>query len=146
MGELKTKKTKISPTAFIKTVQDKAKQKDSLVLLKMFADVTGQKPVMWGGAIIGYGEYHYESKRSSQKGDWFLTGFSPRKANLTLYIMHGLTPADLKALGPFKRGGGCLYINHLSDVNLAVLKKAMVKNYKYIKPTGRTLRNNPHSN
>lgn len=132
MAELKTKKTTVSPTAFIKTVPDKEKQKDSLVLLKMFADITGEKPVMWGTAIIGYGQYHYESERSAQKGDWFLTGFSPRKQNLTLYIMHGLTPVDLKNLGPYKAGGGCLYINRLSDVNLAVLKKAIAKSYKYM--------------
>lgn len=132
MAELKTKKTKVNPTAFIKTVPDKVKQLDSLVLLKMFADITGEKPTMWGTAIIGYGMYHYESKKSAQKGDWPLIAFSPRKQNLTLYIMHGLTPADLKNLGPYKGGGGCLYINRLSDVNLVVLRKAIAKSYKYM--------------
>ena len=132
MSTLKTQKTKVSPAAFIKTVPDEQKRKDAAVLLKLFAEVTGKKPVMWGSAIIGYGEYHYESKKSAQKGDWPLIAFSPRKQNLTLYIMHGLTPADLKDLGPYKRGGGCLYITRLSNVNLAVLKKAIAKSYKYM--------------
>lgn len=132
MTELKTKKTTASPAAFLKTVSDEQKRQDAQTLLKLFADVTGEKPTMWGAAIIGYGQYHYESERSAQKGDWFEVGFSPRKQNLTLYINHGLTPLDLKNLGPHKASGGCLYINRLSDVNLAVLKKAIAKSYKYM--------------
>lgn len=135
MAELKTKKTTASPTAFIKTIPDKEKQKDSLVLLKMFADITGEKPAMWGTAIIGYGQYHYESERSAQKGDWPLTGFSPRKQNLTLYIHPGnISPKFLKQLGSYTMSNGsCLYIKRLSDVDQKVLKQVIAEGLKGIK-------------
>lgn len=126
MAELKTKVTKVSATAFIKGIEEKEKREDSLALLKVFADATGEKPKMWGEAIIGYGQYHYESERSAQKGDWMLTGFSPRKANLTIYIMPGFKEyGDLmKLLGKHKvSGGSCIYIKRLSDVDTRVLTK-----------------------
>ncbi len=124
MAELKTKVTKINPTAFIKTVQDAEKRKDSLALLKIFKDATGEKPKMWGTAIIGFGQYHYKSERSTQEGDWPLTGFSPRKQNLTIYIMPGFKEytALLKDLGKYKiSGGSCIYIKKLDDINQKVL-------------------------
>ena len=134
MAELKTKKTTASPTAFIKTVPDKEKQKDSLVLLKLFADITGEKPAMWGKAIIGYGTYHYASERSSQKGDWMLVGFSPRKQYLSLYIHPAnISPTLLKQLGPHSTSMGCLYIKRLSDVDPKVLKRVIMEGLKGIK-------------
>lgn len=135
MAELKTKKTTASVTAFIKTVSDKEKQKDSLVLMKLFSDITGEKPTMWGSAIIGYGMYHYQSERSSQHGDWPLAAFSPRKQNLTLYVMPGtyVPLAVFKQLGPHTKSKGCLYIKRLSDVDMAVLKKIIKVSYENAK-------------
>lgn len=95
---------------------------------------------MWGASIIGYGTYHYKSERSSQEGDWMMTGFSPRKQNLTIYIMPGFDKyqAELAKLGKHKSSVGCLYIKRLSDVNVDVLKKiiadafmAMKKQYHF---------------
>lgn len=125
MAELKTKVTKASPAAFIKAIEDKEKRADSLALLKLFAAATGEKPKLWGEAIVGYGQYHYESERSAQKGDWPLTGFSPRKANLTVYIMPGFeTYGDLmRNLGTYKTSVSCLYIKRLSDIDTKVLTK-----------------------
>lgn len=135
MAELKTKLTKQKPTDFIKTIQPDEKRADSLALLKMFEKATGQKPAMWGTSIVGFGSYHYKSERSSQQGDWLLVGFSPRKANLTLYVMLGIPKSDplLKKLGKFKTGGGCLYINKLADVDQKVLSALVAKSYKQTK-------------
>ncbi len=125
MAELKTKVTKASPVAFIKTVADEQKRKDSLALLKIFSNATKEKPKMWGTSIIGFGSYHYESTRSAQKGDWPPTGFSPRKQNLTIYIMPGFKEYGglMKKLGKFKTGGSCLYVKKLADIDTKVLDK-----------------------
>ena len=126
MAEIKTKVTKQSAVAFIKAIPEKEKRDDSLALLKIFKDATGFSPKIWGTAIIGYGLYHYESERSAQKGDWPLTGFSPRKQNLTIYIMPGFKAygSILKKLGKHTvRGGSCIYIKKLSDINVKVLTK-----------------------
>src|SRR3982751_6846149 len=88
MAEIKTKPTTESVTKFLKSIQPKDKQLDALTLLKLFEKITGEKPVMWGTSIVGFGKYHYKSENSKQEGDWMLVGFSPRKQNLTLYIMH----------------------------------------------------------
>lgn len=135
MAELKTKLTKQKPTDFIKKVEPEQKRKDSLVLLKMFQKATGEKPAMWGDSIVGFGSYHYKSKRSSQEGDWMLVAFSPRKANLTLYVMQGIRKDDpaLKKLGKYKVGGGCLYINKLEDVDEKVLAGLVQRSYRQMK-------------
>lgn len=120
MAELKTVKNKASVAEFIKAVADPQRQADAKKLLTIFKKATGLKPVMWGTSIIGYGSYHYESERSAQKGDWPLTGFSPRKANMTVYIMPGFKSYGslLKKLGKHKiSGGSCIYIHKLSDVH-----------------------------
>lgn len=131
MAELKTKKTKASVTEFLKQVPDQQKSQDGLALHKLFSEVTGQKAAMWGPAIVGYGLYHYESERSSQKGDWPLAAFSPRKQNLTLYLYRAgkQYPALLKKLGPHSTSVGCLYIKRLSDVKLPVLRRLIAKTY-----------------
>ena len=128
MAELKTKPNNASVTGFIAKVPNERKRKDSLALLKLFKSVTGEKPKMWGTSIIGFGKFHYKSERSSQEGDWPLTGFSPRKQNLTLYILSWkVDDSDLlKKLGKHKAGAGCLYINKLDDIDLSVLEKIMV--------------------
>jgi hypothetical protein len=140
MAEIKTKKSMASVAGFIDSVPDERKRKDAKQLLKIFKEVTGMKPVMWGTSIIGYGSYHYKSERSAQEGDWPLTGFSPRKANLTVYIMPGFKQynALLKKLGPHKiSGGSCIYINKLEAIHIPTLKaiikssvREMKKRYK----------------
>lgn len=135
MAELKTKLTKQKATDFIKTVEPEQKRADSLVLLKMFEKATGEKAAMWGTSIVGFGSFHYKSERSNQQGDWLLVGFSPRKANLTLYVMQGIprSNSQLKKLGKFKTGGGCLYINKLADVDQKILQSLVAKSYRQTK-------------
>ena len=141
--ELKTKKTKQSVASFIAVIQDPEQRKDSKVLLKLMQDVTGEKPAMWGTSIIGFGQYHYKSERSTQEGDWPLTGFSPRKGSLSLYIMSGFGDHGslMKKLGKHKIGRGCLYIKRLSDVHMPTLKKLVAEGVKYMQkkyPTSRS--------
>ena len=135
MAELKTQKNNASAVDFINTLEDEQKRADSLQLLTLFEDVTGQKPVMWGTSIIGFGEYHYKSERSSQEGDWPLTGFSPRKVALTLYLTTGFAMREplLAKLGKHKTGKGCLYIKKLADVDQTVLKELIAGSYADMK-------------
>lgn len=136
MAELKTKKTTASVAAFLAAVEDEQKRKDSQELLKIFEKVSGEKAAMWGTSIIGFGQYHYKSERSKQEGDWPLTGFSPRKQNITLYIMAGFADQKklLEKIGKHKvSGGSCLYINHLSDINVDVLKELIKAGLKVMK-------------
>ena len=131
MSTLKTTVNNASVADFLNAVTDDTKRNDSFVLLEMFSRITGEKPKMWGSSIIGFGQYHYKSDRSKQEGDWPLTGFSPRKQNLTLYIMPGFgNYAELlKNLGKHKTSVGCLYIKKLSDVNFKVLEELVKKSY-----------------
>ena len=135
MAELKTKATKKSVKEFLNTVKPEQKQKDGFILLSMFERITGEKAVMWGPSIVGFGTYHYKSERSTQEGDWLLTGFSPRKQNLTLYVMAGNKDSKdlLKKLGKHKTSVGCLYINKLSDIDQAVLEQLIKKSFEYMK-------------
>jgi hypothetical protein len=132
MAELKTLENDASVEAFIASVENEQRQKDGFELLEMFKKATGQTPRMWGTAIVGFGKYHYKSERSSQEGDWPLVGFSPRKQNLTLYVMPSTGNLDglLEKLGKHKTSKGCLYINKLADVNIEVLSKIIAKAYK----------------
>lgn len=135
MAELKTKVTNQSPEDFLNTIEPEAKRNDGFTLLKLFEEVTGEKPVMWGSSIVGFGKYHYKSEKSKQEGDWMLVGFSPRKQNLTLYVMHGNQDSkDLfDNLGKYKTSGGmsgCLYINKLSDVDQKILAEIIKKSFK----------------
>ena len=131
MGDLKTKVNDASVKDFLNSVPDETKRKDSLTLLELFEKVTGEKAKMWGTAIVGFGMYHYKSERSSQEGDWPLIGFSPRKQNLTLYIMLGLSDYSdlLEKLGKHKTSKGCLYINRLADVDQNILKELIKKSF-----------------
>ncbi len=136
MAEIKTKVTKASVKDFIASVPDETKRKDSLVLLRLFERITGEQAKMWGNAMIGFGLYHYQSERSTQKGDWPLTAFSPRKQNLTLYVMPGFSDLIdlLKNLGKYKlSGGSCLYIKKLSDVDMKVLEQIIKKSFLEMK-------------
>jgi len=89
MAELKTRKTDANVEKFVNSVENKIRKEDAKVLLKLFREITKEEPAMWGDSIIGYGSYHYKSERSNQEGDWPLTGFSPRKQRLSIYIMPG---------------------------------------------------------
>lgn len=124
MAAIKTQKNDASVEAFLDSVVDKRKRDDSKVILKMMREITGDEPSMWGPSIIGFGSYTYRYA-DGKENSWFLTGFSPRKQNLTLYIMPGFDRynALLKELGKHKTGKSCLYINKLEDVDLKVLKE-----------------------
>lgn len=137
MAELKTKKNDSRVMDFIKSVDSDEKREDSLVLLKLYEDVTGEKAVMWGDSIIGFGSYHYKSERSKQEGDWPLIGFSPRKQQLTLYFMDGFDKYkdDLEKLGKHKVSVGCLYVKRLSEIEMSVLRGMVSKSFKFMKDT-----------
>ena len=133
MAENKTQKTKASVPAFLAAVESEEKRKDSKTLLKLFTDITKEKPALWGTSIVGFGTYSYKSERSSQAGDWFMVGFSPRKAYLAVYVIAGINKyqALLKKLGKFKVStGSCLYINKLADIDLDVLKEIIISGYQ----------------
>ena len=125
MAEAKTRPTKLSVDKFIKSQPDEQVRKDCAVISKLMSEATGEKPKMWGTSIIGFGSFHYKGK-SGREGDWPIICFSPRKQNLSLYVlMYGFEEhADLlKKLGKHSTGKGCLYIKRLSDVDLPTLKK-----------------------
>ena len=136
MAELKTQKNDASVLDYINAVDNDIKKQDCLKLLEIFKQCTGEEPVMWGKSIVGYGSYHYKSERSSQEGDWMMTGFAPRKANLTIYIINGFEKYTklLGKLGKHKTSSGsCLNINKLSDVDLDILKKIIADAYQTMK-------------
>lgn len=133
MAELKTQRTKESAVKFLGGIEPERK-KDGLLLLKLFQKITGQKPVMWGESIVGFGMYRYKSERSSQEGDWPLVSFSPRKQAFTLYLNGAKNEKELLAkLGKHKLSGGCLHVKKLSDVNKAVLSKLIKNSFSYMK-------------
>lgn len=125
---IKTTESNASVDKFINAVQNEQQRKDSFAIVEMMKKATGAQPKMWGNAIIGFGNKLYVSPNTGRAVDWFIVGFSPRKANLTLYLTVGIKhfPAELKKLGKHKTGGGCLYINKLSDVDTKVLE-GMIK-------------------
>jgi hypothetical protein len=124
MAENKTQATAQSPSDFIAAVEHPTRRADAQVLDAMFREITGWQPQMWGPTLIGYGSYHY-TYDSGRSGDFLATGFSPRKANLVLYIMPGYTDFApiLSRLGKHKLGKSCLYINKLADVDLDVVRE-----------------------
>lgn len=137
MAELKTKQNEQSVTDFLQTVPDERKRNDSFAILELMKEVTGKEPKMWGDSIIGFGNYHYKYS-TGREGDWFMTGFSPRKQNLTLYIMSGFDDYDalMKKLGKYKTGKACLYINKLEDVDVAVVKELIRKSVAHLSGQG----------
>jgi hypothetical protein len=129
--ENKTQPTTDSVTAFLNTIQDQQGRDDCFTILEMMRTVSGHEPVLWGSAIIGFGTYYYVYE-SGREGDMPIIGFSPRKQNISLYLMGGLNQieAELSKLGKYKTGKGCLYIKRLSDVDTAALKQVIEKAYK----------------
>ena len=139
MAENKTKPTRSSPTAFLNKIRDKQLRDDCFAILGMMQDVSNSEPVMWGSAIVGFGTFHYVYE-SGREGDTVVIGFSPRKQNISIYLMGGLgnVEAELPRLGKYKTGKGCLYIKSLRDVNVAVLKKVFAKAFKETTRKART--------
>lgn len=136
MPEIKTQRNKASVAKFLSSIEDEARRKDGKALLALFKEVLKEKPEMWGTSIVGFGSYHYKSERSTQQGEWMFAGFSPRKQNLTVYIIAGPEkfPELLSKLGKFKISkGSCLYINRLSDVNTKVLQNLIKQSVVYMK-------------
>jgi hypothetical protein len=134
MAELKTKPNKASIDKFLNSIKDEKKRNDAYKILELMKKITKEEPIMWGPSIVGFGKYHYKYE-SGREDDWFLTGFSPRKQNLTLYIMSGFKRYDelMKKLGKFKTGSSCLYINKLEDVDIKILKELITESVKYMK-------------
>lgn len=129
----KTQKTSENVEWFLSSISEEQKRLDCLKLLDIMQDLTHAPPAMWGTSIVGFGEYHYRYK-TGREGDWFLTGFAPRKQALTLYLMCDLSHDGLNfdGLGKYKKSKGCLYIKRLSDIDLAVLKRIIKDSIKII--------------
>ncbi len=131
MGEIKTKANDGDVMAYLNAIQPDKKRQDSLKILEMMQEVSGQEPVMWGASIIGFGDDSYTTADGSHHG-WFRIGFAPRKQSLTLYIMDGFDSYEalLEKLGKHKTGKSCLYINKLADIDETVLVKLMTESYR----------------
>ena len=137
MAELKTKLNDASVTEFLNSIENEEKRADSFEILKLMRQVTKQEPKMWGSSIVGFGHTHYIYE-SGREGDWFITGFSPRKQNITLYITSDFEkhPGLMKKLGKHSTGKVCLYMKRLSDVDVDVLKELMTESLKTMKKQG----------
>ena len=134
MAENKTKPGKASVTAFVNGIEDKQKRSDVKKIAAMMREATGSRATMWGSSIIGFGSYHYKYA-SGREGDFMVTGLSPRKQALTVYIMPGFGRFEslMAKLGKYKTGKSCLYIKRLSDVDEQVLKRLIVGSVKYMR-------------
>jgi 7,8-dihydro-6-hydroxymethylpterin-pyrophosphokinase len=134
MNENKTKMTHQSVIEYLQSVENEKRRIDSFRLLDIFEEILDLDPVMWGDKIIGYGTYNYKTK-AGREGEWMLTGFSPGKQHLTLYMMSGFSPVQelLDKLGKYKIGKSCLYINRLEDVDLEVLKDLITESVIAVK-------------
>jgi Domain of unknown function (DU1801) len=136
MAELKTQVTHASVDNFLQGIRDARKREGCYQIMKIMKKVTRADPKMWGTRIVRFGEYYYVYE-SGREGDWFLTGFSPRAQNLTLYMMGGFDPELLKKPGKFKTGKGCSYINRLEDVDARVLNELIATSVKKSKASAR---------
>lgn len=123
MADIKTKKTDEDPRAYIARIEDPKRREDCTTLLNLLEEVTGSKPAMWGERIVGFGDFKYKSGKNLN--DWFLTGFATRKDALTIYLISGFghSPDLMAKLGKYKKGGGCLYVKKLEDIDLPVLRE-----------------------
>ena len=134
MAENKTKASKASVTDFINSIDDKQMRADTRKVAAMMRRATGKRAKMWGSSIVGYGTYHYQYA-SGREGDFMITGFSPRKQALTVYIMPGFSPFDtlMAKLGKYTTGKSCLYIKRLSDVDEAVLERLIDRSVEHMR-------------
>lgn len=136
MAEPKTKQTTASVEDFINAVKDENMREDCWAVVKLMQDITKAEPKMWGPSIVGFGMYTYKYA-SGRGGDWPLTGFSPRKQNLTLYVMPGFDEYDelMDKLGNFTCGKSCIYVKRFSDLHLPTLKKLIKASIKHLLKT-----------
>lgn len=134
MAELKTKLNNESVSNFLNSIEDEKKRKDSFEVLSIMHEITGSEPKMWGNSMVGFDSYHYKYD-SGREGDWFITGFSPRKQALTLYIMAGFSRYDelMQKLGKYKTGKSCLYVKNLEDIDIQVLKELIGCSFEHMK-------------
>jgi hypothetical protein len=134
MAGLKTQRTDAGVEEFLNSVEHEGKRADSFALLKLMREVTGEEPAMWGPSIVGFGSYHYKYA-SGREGEWMLVGFSPRKRDLTLYIMDGFDGYQslLEKLGKHRTGKSCLYINKLEDVDLPTLCELITQSVAHVR-------------
>lgn len=135
MAAIKTLKNNSSVADFINSVDDEQKREDAKALCKVFEEITKEKAMMRGTSIIGFGQYHYKSEKSTQEWDWPLTGFSPRKANMTVYVMPGFDEYSeiLESLWKHKTSKWCLYFKRLSDIDMPALKKLIKRSFNDMK-------------
>ena len=136
MAELKTQPNDASVEEFLNGVADEQKRADCFTLLALMRKATGAEPRMWGDSIVGFGTYHYKYA-SGREGDWMQIGFSPRKQNLTLYIMSGFSRYDdlMKSLGKHSTGKSCLYIKKLDDVDMPTLETLVQESVDHVSGT-----------
>lgn len=134
MSELKTQRTDADVDAFLGAIETPQRQADCRQLVQLMQEVTGEAPAIWGTSIVGFGRYHYRY-RSGREGAWFLTGFAPRKPNLTLYIMSGFDEYDglMARLGKHTTGISCLYVKKLSDLDLDVLRELVARSVAHMR-------------
>ncbi len=134
MSEVKTRPNEQHVPAFLNTVSDDLRKQDCYTIMNLMENITREKPKMWGDSIIGFGSYHYKYK-SGREGDWFLTGFSPRKQNLTLYIMSRFKRYEelISKLGKYKTGKACLYIKRLTDIDLNILEELIIQSVEHMR-------------
>ena len=134
MAELKTRPVKASVAGFLAAIDDPQKRADARTVAAMMRRATGKRAKMWGSSIVGYGSYHYKYA-SGRQGDFMLTGYSPRKSALTVYIMPGFSPFKnlMSRLGKYKTGKSCLYIKRLSDVDEAVLEELIDRSVRHMR-------------
>jgi hypothetical protein len=126
MAEIKTKPVDSDIDKFLMNIEPEKRRADSIIIKKLFDSVVKEKVTLWNNNMIGYGSFHYKSDRSKQEGDWPLIAFSPRKQNITIYIMSGAKNYEtlLGQLGKYKiSSGSCIYINKIEDINPEILKK-----------------------
>jgi len=136
MAELKTQPNDKIVADFLNSVENDTKRGDSFTILELMKEVTGVEPIMWGDSIIGFGTYHYKYA-SGREANWFLTGFSPRVQNLTLYIMDGFDEYDalLGKLGKHSTGKSCLYVKRLENIDLDILREMVEKSVAHMQAT-----------
>ena len=134
MAQNKTQPTKLKVSEFIAGIENKTKRDDCRELMKLMSEITGNRAKMWGTAIVGYGKYHYKYE-SGREGDFFLTGFSPRKQALSIYIVSGFSnnPELMEKLGKHKTGKSCLYVKKLDDVDRPALAQLIEESVAYIR-------------
>lgn len=119
---------------FLNNIIDEQKRKDAFELLNIMKEITNEEPKMWGSSIVGFGEYHYRYE-SGREGDMFLSGFSPRKQNITIYIVSGLERYDaiLQRIGRHKIGKSCFYVKKLNDIDNKLLAEMIIDSVSRIK-------------